>query len=345
MVCQMPNIASYADYDEEELQLDYDEKCNEVVELQAKLREIKLDTQRMKMRLQAASGTKISAKLPHPLELEPKAVELRTLLEWLAAHIQDVTNPVVFDVGFTVPVGGRTVHMQKISQWRLGSAGEAAHKLRLSVPFELQDEIARLLTAIKVDGLHDEVLKQFASLWDLAPGVLSLGESCKPQPAVLLAERCTSQGLLLAAWPIKEQMEAFHYSQSVVSIPVDRLPKLGDRVEVEYQGEWFAGVMYNLDEAGKAHVQCDVDRAGLLTIATLDRVRMLSSSSLSSTGSSVSTAADSVETVYESARCGNAPANKPRPRFETAPAEADSSASARALRPAPRLRRARSAML
>mmetsp|Transcript_22362 Transcript_22362/g.35459 ORF Transcript_22362/g.35459 Transcript_22362/m.35459 type:complete len:413 (+) Transcript_22362:75-1313(+) len=49
---------------------------------------------------------------------------------------------------------------------------------------------------------------------------------------------------------------------------------LGDRVEVPYEGTWFAGVICGIDEAtGQASVQCDVDQEGVKTKAPLSCLR------------------------------------------------------------------------
>eukprot|EP00971_Amphidinium_carterae_P267439 5304822-Amphidinium_carterae.1 len=50
--------------------------------------------------------------------------------------------------------------------------------------------------------------------------------------------------------------------------------KIGDRVEVPYEGEWYAGQVVSVDAAsGLAGVQCDADAAGLITQAPFPSLR------------------------------------------------------------------------
>lgn len=59
---------------------------------------------------------------------------------------------------------------------------------------------------------------------------------------------------------------------SPTSLPVATDVSAGDQVEVEYDGEWFSGVL-QLVEGEVAHVQCDVDPPHLVTLAPLRNVR------------------------------------------------------------------------
>jgi len=47
----------------------------------------------------------------------------------------------------------------------------------------------------------------------------------------------------------------------------------GDHVEVEYKGSWLRGVLQDL-HGEVAHVKCDVDDNGIITVAPVDRVRL-----------------------------------------------------------------------
>mmetsp|Transcript_60425 Transcript_60425/g.112213 ORF Transcript_60425/g.112213 Transcript_60425/m.112213 type:complete len:417 (-) Transcript_60425:64-1314(-) len=50
--------------------------------------------------------------------------------------------------------------------------------------------------------------------------------------------------------------------------------RIGDRVEVPYEGQWYAGQVVKLDEAtGQAGIQCDTDAPGLITQAPLQSLR------------------------------------------------------------------------
>lgn len=48
----------------------------------------------------------------------------------------------------------------------------------------------------------------------------------------------------------------------------------GDHVEVKYKGSWFRGVLQDL-QGGVAHVNCDVDESGVITVAPIDSVRLV----------------------------------------------------------------------
>eukprot|EP00933_Yihiella_yeosuensis_P036482 TRINITY_DN30238_c0_g1_i1.p1 TRINITY_DN30238_c0_g1~~TRINITY_DN30238_c0_g1_i1.p1 ORF type:complete len:398 (-),score=84.25 TRINITY_DN30238_c0_g1_i1:119-1312(-) len=47
----------------------------------------------------------------------------------------------------------------------------------------------------------------------------------------------------------------------------------GDRVEVEFQGQWFSGTLLEVVEGDMAQVKCDVDSPGIVTVAPLAAVR------------------------------------------------------------------------
>jgi hypothetical protein len=46
----------------------------------------------------------------------------------------------------------------------------------------------------------------------------------------------------------------------------------GDQVEVQYKGSWLRGILQDV-KGELAHVKCDVDENGVITVAPLDRVR------------------------------------------------------------------------
>jgi hypothetical protein len=48
----------------------------------------------------------------------------------------------------------------------------------------------------------------------------------------------------------------------------------GDKVEVKYQGAWFRGVLCALN-GEVAHVNCDADEGGVITVAPIDSVRLV----------------------------------------------------------------------
>lgn len=261
--------------DEEELQIDYEEQCDEVVELQNELRAAKLEAQQLRLRLQAArnrgSAQADTAAMPAvgPSAEEQRAAEFHTLLRWLAEHA-DLNSVEVFDVGYEVVVSGRSVLMQRVAQWRLATA--PGGQLRISVPFDHQESIAGLLAATKACGAVDaESLRRFSAVWDLVPGELMTAARGSTEPAVLLAFRGAPQGILVASWPTPQALEAFR----ALSSTAGETPQLGERVEVEYEGSWYMGTLHSVDAAGKASVRCDVDAPGVFTIAPLYRVRRI----------------------------------------------------------------------
>merc|ERR1719171_3298495 len=54
------------------------------------------------------------------------------------------------------------------------------------------------------------------------------------------------------------------------------LPSPGDRVEVEYERQWYTGALDFIDPlTGLGHVKCDVDQEGVLTVAPLWALKRL----------------------------------------------------------------------
>jgi len=269
--------------DEEEMQLDYEDKCNEVVELQSELRAAKMESQQLRLRLQAATKNGGSAAgvvnglpavvPPAPSIEQQRAQELLRMVSWLAEHVVlDEAPPEILDVGFEVPIGGRTVHLQRVRQWSMvGVQGGA--QLRLSVPVQHQECVGALLATAKAhDNMPDaNALKEFAANWDLVPGELTTVTHSRAEPAVLLAHRSSMDGILVATWPTREALEAFRALHATNG----ETPKVGNRVEVEYDGQWYLGVLHAIDAAGKASVKCDVDEPGVHTIAPLHRVKRI----------------------------------------------------------------------
>mmetsp|Transcript_83057 Transcript_83057/g.192946 ORF Transcript_83057/g.192946 Transcript_83057/m.192946 type:complete len:315 (+) Transcript_83057:68-1012(+) len=263
--------------DEEELQLEYEEVCNEVAELTSELRATAIETQQMRMRLQAIMRNNKGkdarlgpASLPgsESIVLEDQRMEeMRNLLRWLADHV-DLDRQEVLDVGFEVPIGGRTVQLLRIVQWPLASA--FGGQLWLSAPVEHHEGLADLLTKAKAQGLvAPQALRAFVLEWDLVAGELLAATHVHAEPSVLLAHRGSARGILVARWPTREALEAFH---ALHTAGVE-MPRVGDRVEVEYEGRWYAGVLHSVDAAGKAGVKCDVDAPGVITVTPLHRLR------------------------------------------------------------------------
>jgi len=267
--------------DEEDMQIEYDALCDEVVELRAELRARSLEAQQLRLRLQAAarSGKQPlhgaanlpSAKTP-PAE-HPRTSELRGLLVWLAQHAA-LEHEEVLDVGFEMPICGRKVQLLRVVQWPLPSAFGGG--LMLSVPIEHRESVARLLASVRAcnGDLAPETLQSFADDWDLVAGELVVAQHGQAEPSVLLAHKSCPQGILVARWPTRRALEA---QASPAMPPVTPrswdAPRVGERVEVEYEGRWYAGTLQTVNGAGKASVKCDADAPGVLTVTALCHVR------------------------------------------------------------------------
>jgi len=261
-----------SDIDEESLQLDYDEICNEVVELQQELKAARIEKQQLQMRLKAAAArcplaSTMVPQLPPVGCADPRLGELENFVMWLAEHVR-LDRSVVLDVGLEVPVANRAVQMQLVVQWPLTFA--LGRRLHLSAPLECKDQLQSLLTSAKEDGkVTPESLQTLASFWDLVPGDLETITQKGPEPVVMLAHKFQQLGILVATWPTAGALEAFRALCSVDGEPF----QLGQRVEVEYDGQWYVGTLHSLTATGKASVSCDVDGPGVLTVAPVYRVR------------------------------------------------------------------------
>mmetsp|Transcript_6478 Transcript_6478/g.14877 ORF Transcript_6478/g.14877 Transcript_6478/m.14877 type:complete len:299 (-) Transcript_6478:122-1018(-) len=266
MVCEVQHLAM------EELQIEYEEVCNEVVELMADLRASSLEVQQLNMRLKACRSTAVKAPfaLPATQSEEPRAQELRQLFSWLAETV-DLSSPSILDVGFEVPIGGRTVHLHRVVQWPLN----AASGLKLTAPVQHQEALGNLLASTRSTGKVDsDALQHFLCGWDLIAGELTTAAHQVPEPSVLLSHRMSTQGILIATWPTKEAL------QVVYAAPI--VPQLGERVEVEFEGQSYIGVLYGVDSNGMASVRCDADPPGVMTVAPLSHVRRCGAELLSS---------------------------------------------------------------
>jgi len=264
-----------SEVDVEELQDDYNDKINEIAELRGELKAANMDVQKLRLRLQGAVNSgRVQKAVPLPNArseaIDQKAEEIRTMFCWLAEHV-DLTRSKFLDVGFKVPVGGRGVHLERVAQWPLAS--EAGHNLLFSVPANRATEVEVLIAAIRTVGaMDDESLQRLTASWEVVLGELatSVIGGIQAEPAVLIAQRDGPQGMLVASWPTREALDAFeklHEAQGGA-------PRLGERVEVEYHGQWFTGVLHQVGPT-KAAVRCDVDAPGVLTVARLSQVRKL----------------------------------------------------------------------
>lgn len=278
------------------------DKCSEGDTLEAELRRARLDLQQLSLRLKAAGVSKSIV----PLEVKAgsgttngltQQYELESFLQW-AVDTVDLTQQIVFECGNgEVMVGGRPVMLQRMATWplRSGSGG-----LKFSVPFDKQAEIVAMLLASRTGSrcVDAAVASQLAESWELVGAEVVSNSTSPPDPAIFLVHRKTSQAIVVAQWPAVEfgpplmgpppcvfdPAPFFARSQASSSnsscptnssLQAARLAlsvSTGDRVEVEFEGEWFPGVLQWVD-GEFANVKCDVDSPGVLTVAPLDCVR------------------------------------------------------------------------
>lgn len=270
----MVDHAEDSDVDEESLQLDYDELCDEVVELQQELKAAKIAKQQLQMRLKAVAArspnaSTVVSSLPPAALTDPHLGELENFVMWLAEHVS-LDQSVILDVGLEIPVANRAVQLNLVVQWPLTFA--LGRHLKLTAPLECKDQLQSLLTSAKEDGkVSMESLQTLASFWDLVPGNLETITQKVPEPVVMLTHKFSQLGILVATWPTAGALEAFRALCSVDGEPF----QVGQRVEVEYQGQWYVGTLHSLTATGKASVSCDVDGPNVLTVAPVYRVRRL----------------------------------------------------------------------
>lgn len=261
-----------SDIDDESLQLDYDELCDEVVELQQELRAANIEKQQLQMRLKAVAvhspnAFTVVSNLPPAGSIDPRLGELENFVMWLAEHV-NLDQSVILDVGLEVPIANRAVQLNLVVQWPLTFA--LGRHLQLTAPLECKDQLQALLTSAKEDGkVSMGSLQTLASYWDLVPGDLETITQKAPEPVVMLTHKFSTLGILVATWPTAGALEAFRALCSVDGEPF----QLGQRVEVEYDGQWYVGTLHSLTATGKASVSCDVDGPGVLTVAPVYRVR------------------------------------------------------------------------
>jgi hypothetical protein len=262
------------DVDEETLQLDYDEICDEVVELQNELKAAKMEGAQLKMRLKAAgasgartASTAVPSSFPSLAPAEPHLKELENFVMWLAEHVS-LSQEIIMDINLEVPISGHVIIMERIVQWPL--TFPLGKKLRLTAPIEVREQMHELLNSAKAQGkVSPESLHTLATHWNLVPGDLETITQKAPEPVVMLAHKLSHLGILVASWPTIGALEAFRALCSVDGEPF----QLGQRVEVEYDGQWYVGTLHSLTATGKASVCCDLDGPSVLTIAPVYRVR------------------------------------------------------------------------
>ncbi|CAE7255127.1 RPL3 [Symbiodinium necroappetens] len=212
--------------------------------LKDKVQEARLKAQQLRLQLKAigAQDTVAGSGSEEPSEF-------RELLEMLVGAV-DLQRQVLFECGSEgeVQVGGRRVMLHRMVTWQMGDS-----PLKLSVPMELQAEIAGLLTDARKRGRMEEaVLQRLSSTWELmgaevvsasGSGAGACPSAPLPEPAIFLVHRSTSQAVVVAKWPAVDftQSEApkifdpeSHFSRPLNESATTNI-STGDRVEVEYE--------------------------------------------------------------------------------------------------------------
>lgn len=217
------------------------------------------------------------------------------MLQWLVESV-DLDRHVIFECGTSeseIMVGGRRVQLQRMATWPL-LAGSRAAGLKLSVPLDMQVEIAEVLVAARARGRMEElVVQRLADSWEMVGAEVASAQVGHPEPAVFFIQRGSTRAMLVGHWPAVEfapkgghvrapfdpaqhfsrieetEDDGGHQEPSSTERPS---VSTGDRVEVEYKGQWFSGLLQGVDN-DLANIQCDVDSPGVITVAPLTSVR------------------------------------------------------------------------
>lgn len=269
--------------DEEVVQIDYDEACDEVVELQNELKAAKIEATQLRMRLKAVAAQATNpgcetlvptcAAMPAVAQADVQLEELQNFVVWLSEHVC-LEKEVIMDVGLEVPIAGVGMQMGRIVQWPL--TFQLGKRLYFSAPLECREQLHELFMSTRAQGkVTPESLQTLSTFWSLVPGDLETITQKVSEPVVMLAQKTAPLCMLVASWPTPGALEAFRALCSVDGEPF----QLGQKVEVEYEGNWYLGTLWALSATGKASVCCDIDGPGVLTVAPVYRVRRHGSSS------------------------------------------------------------------
>mmetsp|Transcript_9252 Transcript_9252/g.21712 ORF Transcript_9252/g.21712 Transcript_9252/m.21712 type:complete len:319 (+) Transcript_9252:74-1030(+) len=282
-----------------ELQRHLAAKLEEADALRALIEQAKLDQRQLRLQLQSAGLTDVSL-IPGRLQAGSggillQHIELRSMLEWLVERV-DLERHMVFECGPSdgeITVGGRHVQLQRMATWPVLPETTAAG-LKLSVPLDMEVEIAEMLTAARAHGsVSDLEVQRLAEVWEMVGAEVASAQVGRPEPAVFLVRRDSTQAMIVGHWPVLDfghatpsvsalfdpvqhfrgLAEAENHGGSIENKELERpCVNTGDRVEVEYRGQWFSGLLQGVDN-NLANIQCDVDSPGVITVAPLTSVR------------------------------------------------------------------------
>eukprot|EP00746_Dinoflagellata_sp_MGD_P002639 gnl/MRDRNA2_/MRDRNA2_105167_c0_seq1.p1 gnl/MRDRNA2_/MRDRNA2_105167_c0~~gnl/MRDRNA2_/MRDRNA2_105167_c0_seq1.p1 ORF type:complete len:343 (-),score=66.31 gnl/MRDRNA2_/MRDRNA2_105167_c0_seq1:572-1600(-) len=234
----------------EQLQLDYDEKCNELVECQNDLKATKMEVEELKILLKSQTGR--ASIVPEIMGTSksgacdnPQAEELQRMFLWLSEQVV-LEEPIRYNAQLDLLVAEQCVHMRDVVQWCLRDSD-----LRLTVPAEMAPEISNLIydTKLKPSSLCGARGHAIMDNWRLS---IYPAPSESTSAGTLLTNLVNQSTCLVANFPTPPP---------IPPLPVHQLSgfSLGDIVEVSFEGEWFRGVVKTLENDGTAQVHCDDD--------------------------------------------------------------------------------------
>jgi len=248
----------------EQLQLDHDDKCNELVECQNDLKEARMKIQELQLLLKSQTGQERSSIVPDKIAAgnsgpgsvsNPQAEEVRRMFAWLAEQV-DLDETIEFDASqHNLAVAGQQVRMGRIVQWRLKEGD-----LRLTVPQDLASEVSHVLAAAKVNPstLCDASARVIMESWLLS---INQPPSEATSAVTLLTHRQSLETCIVANFPVPHPVQEFGGY------------RIGDAVEVNFEGEWFIGEVKHIKCHGEIFVQCDVDPPEVWTKGFLNILR------------------------------------------------------------------------
>jgi len=296
------------------------EKCSDVEAITSQIHRAKLDVQQLRLRLLASGisdASLIPADLRSgPRAPDQVTSEFGTLIQWLAETV-DFEGHAVFDVGGDVQVGERNATMGRMVQWRLPNTN--GQKLSVPVDWQKEIE-ALLKATRRQGAVDFSQLGQLAKRLEIVGAEIMSERSAEPAIFLIHRESSqamvvgcwpaedfpwhstfdprwhfqqgsdlltASVGAAQASTALQEAVTLSNHQADakVVSPPpfnsTLRFSVLGgDRVEVDYNGEWFVGTLQHI-EGGMATIQCDVDDPDIYTIAPVVNVRPITQPSLS----------------------------------------------------------------
>lgn len=251
----------------EQLQLDYEEKCGELVERENDLKAAKMQIEELRILLKSGqTGDRRSSMVPDTMGAggsqvvgNPQAEELRRMFLWLAEKVV-LEEPIQYNANCDLVMGGHHVQMRNVVQWCIRDCD-----LRLTVAEEMAPEISNLLSATKQNPtiMCEAHANSIIDAWCLTTSP-PLSETLSAM--TLLTHRVNQICCSVANFPLPPAPPT-QPLQECAGISV------GDVVEVMFEGEWFKGTVKVIESDGVAQVHCDVDPPEVLTKTPLSFLR------------------------------------------------------------------------